>query len=225
MEYHNARPIHPHRLAREIVELLDPSATLIYDSFTGSGFLTEWFRSRFAGQTLDAGPLAAVGHSIGMAIAAQLARPGKQIFVMLGDGGMGVGGMDIETAVRYKLPIVFLVYNNSSWMGIGPRQFLFDQEMPCWDMVPDIRYDRMFEEVGCHGEHVEDPEDIRPALERAFNSGKTAVVNLVADPYVVHPMMASPLMGQFLMWRPWEELNENARRLAEPVFRMLGLLK
>ena len=225
IEYHNSRPIHPHRLSREIVEFLDPDATVIYDSFTGSGYLTEWFRARFMAQPLDAGPLAGVGHSVGMAIAAQLARPGKQIFVMLGDGGMGVGGMDIETAVRHKLPIVFMVYNNSSWMGIGARQYLFDDNMPSWDITPDIRYDEMFEAVGCHGEHVVDPEEIRPAMERAFNSGKTSVINVVTDDQIVHPMMMSPMMGQFMLWRSWDDMNENARRLAEPVFRMLGLIQ
>ena len=224
-EFHNAKPIHPHRLSKEIVDFLDKDATVIYDSFTGSGYLTDWFKASFTGQVLDAGPIAGIGHGIGMSIAVQLARPGKQVFVMLGDGGIGIGGMDIETALRYRLPIVYLVYNNSSWMGRGPRRLLFRDDMPDWDMLPDIRYDKMFEAIGCHGEQVENPEDIRPALERAFNSGKTAVINTLVDKDVIHPMLQSPLLGQFLMWHPYEEMTDFAKKLAEPVFRMLGLIK
>jgi acetolactate synthase-1/2/3 large subunit len=224
-EYHHAKPIHPHRLSKEIVDFLDKDATVIYDSFTGSGYLTDWFRANFIGQVLDAGPIAGIGHSIGMAIAAQLARPGKQVFVMLGDGGIGIAGMDIETALRYKLPIVYLVYNNSSWMGPAPRRLLFGDDMPNWDMLPNIRYDKMFEAVGCHSEHVEDPEEIRPALERAFNSGKTSVVNVIVDREAMHPMLGSPLLGQFLLWYPYEKMTDFAKKLAEPVFRMVGLLK
>ncbi len=73
---------------------------MIIDSFTLSGWMTQWFRSRFAGQVIDAGPLAPVGHGVGMAIGAQLARPGKQVVLVIGDGGLGIGGFDLETAAK-----------------------------------------------------------------------------------------------------------------------------
>jgi len=74
---HEQTPIHPDRLCRELCEVLDRDATVVIDSFTLSGWMTQWFRSRFPGQVVDAGPLAPVGHGVGMAIGAQLARPGK----------------------------------------------------------------------------------------------------------------------------------------------------
>ena len=77
--------------------------------------MTQWFTARFPGQIVDAGPLAPVGHGIGMAIGAQLARPGKQVVVVIGDGGLGIGGWDIETALRYDLPVHTVLWNNSSW--------------------------------------------------------------------------------------------------------------
>ena len=148
--------------------MIDRDATLVIDSFTMSGWMAQWFRARFPGQILDAGPLAPVGHGVGMAIGAQLARPGKQVVLVIGDGGLGVSGFDLETARRYDLPIVAVLWNNSSW---GPSfeemPFLKGRTDP-FDMLPDQRYDRMFEAMGCHGEHVERPEQFRPALERAL---------------------------------------------------------
>jgi acetolactate synthase-1/2/3 large subunit len=86
-------PLHPAVLAREVVDFLDPSATIIYDAFTATQYLTDRIKTSFAGQILDSGEFGAVGHGVGMGIGAQLARPGKQVFVLMGDGGMGVGGI------------------------------------------------------------------------------------------------------------------------------------
>jgi acetolactate synthase I/II/III large subunit len=194
-EVHAARPIHPARLVRDLLDVMDRDATLVVDSFTLSGWLSQWLAVRFPGQVVDAGPLAPVGHGIGMAIGAQLARPGKQVIVVIGDGGLGIGGMEIETTLKHRLPVCTLVWNNSSW---GPS---FDQ-MPMlrgrvdpFDMLPDLRYDRMFEAIGCHGEHVTEPDEIRPALARALASGKASVVNVIGDPRVGHARLGGNLLG------------------------------
>jgi acetolactate synthase-1/2/3 large subunit len=194
-EVHDAVPIHPARLTRELLEVIDRDATLVIDSFTLSGWLSQWLTARFPGQIVDAGPLAPVGHGIGMGIGVQLARPGKQVVVVIGDGGLGIGGMEIETALKHKLPVHTLVWNNSSW---GPS---FDQ-MPMlrgrvdpFDMLPELRYDRMFEAIGCHGEHVTRPDDVRPALERALASGRASVVNVIGDPRVGHARLGGNLLG------------------------------
>lgn len=188
-------PLHPDRLARDLITVLDPSATVVVDSFTLSGYLSQWFMARFPGQVVDAGPLAPVGHGIGMAIGVQLARPGRPVVTVIGDGGIGIGGWDLETAARYKLPVVAVLWNNSSW---GPS---FDQ-MPIlkgrtepFDMLSNIRYDRIFAELGCHGEYVEKPDELRPALERALNAGKPAVVNVIGDKRIGHPTLGGNLLG------------------------------
>jgi acetolactate synthase-1/2/3 large subunit len=146
-----ALPVHPDRLARDICKVIDRDATLILDSFTMSGWMTQWFSAEHAGQVLDAGPLAPVGHGIGMAIGAQLARPGKQVVVVIGDGGLGIGGWDVETALRYHLPIHTVLWNNSSWgPGFEEMPLLKGRTDP-FNMLPDIRYDRMFEILGWLG--------------------------------------------------------------------------
>ncbi len=189
------KPIHPARLCDDLIKVLDKNATTIIDSFTLSGWMSRAFTCRFMGQVVDAGPLAPVGHGVGMGIGAQLARPGQQVVVISGDGGLGIGGFDMETAARYKLPIVTILWNNSSW---GPN---FDQ-MPGlkgrtdpFNMLKDIRYDKIFAEMGCHGELVETPEQIVPALERAFKSGKPAMINVLGDTSVGNATLGGNLLG------------------------------
>ena len=188
-------PVHPDRLARDLCRLMDRDATVIIDSFTMSGWMTQWFVARFAGQVVDAGPLAPVGHGIGMAIGAQLARPGKQVVVVIGDGGLGIGGWDIETALRYQLPIHTILWNNSSWgPGFENTPLLRGRTDP-FNMIEGIRYDRMFEVMGCHGEHVENPADLVPAIERAFATGRASVINVVGDKRIGHPRLGGNLLG------------------------------
>jgi acetolactate synthase I/II/III large subunit len=190
-----SRPIHPARLCEDLIKVMDKNATTIIDSFTLSGWMSRAFTCRFMGQVVDAGPLAPVGHGVGMAIGAQLARPGQQIVNISGDGGLGIGGFDMETAARYKLPIVTVLWNNSSW---GPN---FDQ-MPGlkgrtdpFNMLHEIRYDKIFAEMGCHGELIETPEQIVPAAERAFKSGKPALLNVVGDTSVGNATLGGNLLG------------------------------
>ncbi|MGH7813084.1 MAG: thiamine pyrophosphate-binding protein [Candidatus Binataceae bacterium] len=191
----NAMPIHPARLCEDLIAVLDKNATTVIDSFTLSGWMSRAFTCRFMGQVIDAGPLAPVGHGVGMGIGVQLARPGQQVVVISGDGGLGIGGFDMETAARYKLPVIVVLWNNSSW---GPN---FDQ-MPMlmgrsdpFNMLPNIRYDKIFAEMGCHGEQVEKPEQIRPALERAFKSGKPAMINVIGDVTVGNATLGGNLLG------------------------------
>jgi acetolactate synthase-1/2/3 large subunit len=150
-----------------------------------------------------------------MGIGAQLARPGKQVLVFMGDGGMGIGGMDIETAVRCKLPVVFLVNNNSAWMAgsfdMYFRTYLGDENN--WSITPGVRYDKMFEATGCHGENVEKPEEIRPALERAFHSGKPAVINVFVDPNVIHKGMMLNMDQAAVGWLEPDQVPEAGRKI------------
>jgi acetolactate synthase-1/2/3 large subunit len=192
---HGNLPIHPARVTRDLVSVLDKNATVVIDSFTLSGWMSQNFICRFPGSVIDAGPLAPVGHGFGMGVGVQLARPGKQVVLVMGDGGLGIGGWDMETAARYKLPVICLLWNNSSW---GPN---FDQ-MPGlkgrtdpFNMLPNIRYDKIFAEMGCHGEHVETADQIIPALERAFKSGKPAMVNVVGDVGVGNATLGGNLLG------------------------------
>jgi acetolactate synthase-1/2/3 large subunit len=194
-QHEDETPMHPDRVLRDLVWVMDDDATMVVDSFTLSGYVSHWFKSRFPGQLLDAGPLAPVGHGVGMAIGAQLARPGKQVVAVIGDGGIGIGGFDMETAARYGLPICVVLWNNSSW---GPSfesmPMLKDRTDP-FNMIDGIRYDRIFAEMGCHGECVENPEDFAEAVRRALESGKPSVVNVIGNKRIGHPTLGGNLLG------------------------------
>jgi len=187
-----ARPINPNYLAQQVVDFLDDSATIILDSYSMAGFTTDKVSAKFAGQVLDAGTDGGVGHSVGIAMGAQMGRPGKQVLALLGDGGLGISGFDIETAARYKIPAVYLLFNNSSWISTEWQKTALPK-VGSWGMLPDIRYDKMFAEMDCHTEFVVEPEQIRPALERSFSSGKTSLINVIPDNTVLPPQLGASL--------------------------------
>jgi acetolactate synthase-1/2/3 large subunit len=87
------------------------------------------------------------------------------------------------------------LWNNSSWGPSFEQMPILKGRTDPFDMLPGIRYDRIFAELGCHTEHVEQPGDLRPALERALNSGKPAVVNVIGDKRIGHPSLGGNLLG------------------------------
>jgi len=183
----NDKPMHPTWVAKCCVDVLDDSATVIFDALTGSAFMTERIVGKFAGCVLDSGPWAGVGHGVAMGVGAQLARPGKQVLVVMGDGGMGLGGFDIETAARCQLPVVYVLHNNSAWMASSVPEYrkilpvVGIQDDPAPFFILSTRYDEVFKPMGCYTERVEDPAEMLPALRRAFESGKTAVIDAVVE--------------------------------------------
>ncbi|GAA4412350.1 thiamine pyrophosphate-binding protein [Quisquiliibacterium transsilvanicum] len=212
-------PIHPRWLAKVVNDCVTEDTSVVFDSFTSSTFLGEQFRARRSGQVLDAGLNAAFGHGVGMSIGAQIGRPGTPVLAMMGDGGMGLGGGDIETAVRYGLPVVHLVYNDSTFCA-GVEDYCYGKDFRVLGpnankgflLTPDVRYDLMYATLGCHAEHVESPDQIVPALERAFDSGKTAVINLIGTRNVKHPLYDSPSAREMFWHLPADEVEEPARK-------------
>ncbi len=180
-KYADRTPIHTYELAQAIGETIAPDATVIYDSYQGSLYLTDAITARSSGQVLDAGPRVALGQGVGMAFGAAIARPGAQVVTLVGDGGIGLAGMDLETLARYEIPAVVVILNNSSWGGGSLVQEDIQPDIASWGMTEDTHYDQVFAPLGCHTERVTSSDQLRPALERALASGKTAVVDVVAD--------------------------------------------
>jgi acetolactate synthase I/II/III large subunit len=187
----NASPIHPDYLAGGLVEFLDKDATIILDSFSMSGWITDKIKAQIAGQVLDGATWSGVGHSVGLGAGAQLGRPGKQVVGLIGDGGVGIAGWDIETAARYKIPVCYVIFNNSSWMGEAAQTLITSDVMNycSWNTCKNTRYDKIFAEMACHTEFVTEPKQLKPALERCFKSGTTSVVNVIPDNSVIAPQV------------------------------------
>ena len=182
----NATPIHPLRLCRDLRDSLDRDAYVIGDGGDivsyGARVLNAWE----PGHWLDAGPMGTLGAGPGFAIAAKLAHPEKQVALLYGDGAFGLHAMEFETMVRHNLPIVAVIGNDGQWAQIKHPQKAMLGHSTAADLAPGIRYDQVVASLGGYGELVERPEDIRPAIERAFASGRPACVNVLTDPNIVY---------------------------------------
>lgn len=185
----DAIPIHPMRLCRELRDVLDHDAYVVGDGGDIVSFGGRVLHAWEPGHWLDAGPMGTLGAGPGYAIAAKLAHPDKQVALLLGDGSFGLNGMEFETMVRHRLPIVGVIGNDGQWATIKHPQKAMLGHSTGSDLAPGIRYDRMVEAFGGYGELVERPEQIRPALERAFSSGKPSCVNVLTDPDVIYNRM------------------------------------
>ncbi len=129
------------------------------------------------GLWMDPGPLGTLGVGMPFALAAQASHPDKRVLIIYGDGSFGLNGFEFDTAVRFNLPIVGIVGNDAAWGQMMRPQGAFYGEFVAVELNY-TRYDQIVEAMGGHGEYVEDPKDIGPALERAFASGKPALVNV-----------------------------------------------
>src|SRR5512139_3841105 len=172
----NAIPIHPLRLCKEVRDFMDRDAILAVDGHEILNYARQSIPAYVPGHRINSGANGCMGVAVPYGLGAKVAKPDKQVIVLSGDGSFGLNGMEMDTAVRHAIPILVVVSNNGGWAGIG--------EMAGRDLG-FTRYDKLAEALGCHGEHVEKPDGIRPALERAraaVHAGKPAVVNVVTDP-------------------------------------------
>lgn len=175
----NEVPIDPLRMCREIRDFVDSDTILIGDGGDIVAQASKVVPVMREGAWMDPGPLGTLGVGMPFALAAQLANPGKKVLIIYGDGSFGFNGMEYDTAVRFNLPIVGIVGNDAAWgQMLRPQVALFGNERKVATLLNYTRYDKIVEAMGGHGEYVEEPDQIRPALERAFASGKPALVNV-----------------------------------------------
>ena len=178
----DAVPVHPMRLCREIRDFIDEDTTVVGDGGDIVSYGGRIINVYKPGYWLDPGPMGCLGTGTGFAMAAQIARPGKKVLILHGDGAFGLNGMEFESMVRQQLPIVSIIGNDGAWGQIKHPQKAILGHATAAELSPGIRYDKMVDALGGYGELVERPEDIRPALERAFASGLPACVNVLIDP-------------------------------------------
>jgi len=117
------------------------------------------------------------------AIAAKLLHPDRRVLLIAGDGAFGLNGMEVETAVRFRLPMTVIIGNDSGWGQIrNPQLSFFGEERAVATSLPTTRFDRLVESLGGRGVFVREPKDIGPALERALASDEVWCINVVLDP-------------------------------------------
>jgi acetolactate synthase-1/2/3 large subunit len=186
-----ADPIHPMRIYGELVPLLDRNAIVIGDGGDFVSYAGREVPSYEGGCWLDPGPFGCLGIGPGYAMAARLKYPDRQIALLYGDGAIGFSGTELESLVRHNLPVVCIIGNNGIWgLEKHPMQALYGYDVAA-ELRPGIRYDRMMEAFGGKGEMVTEPDEIAPAIKRAFDSGEPYVVNILTDPAVAYPRSAN----------------------------------
>lgn len=169
-------PIHPLRLCKEVREFLDRDAILVVDGNEILHFGRQSIPTFVPGHRLNSGVTGTMGVGLPYGIGAKVAKPDKQVLVLHGDGSMGMNAMEVDTCVRFNLPVVTVVSNNAGWTARTPNRRKPGRELGF------TAFDKMAESLGAYGERVEDPNQIKPALERAFNSGRPAVINVIVEP-------------------------------------------
>jgi acetolactate synthase-1/2/3 large subunit len=180
-------PLHPMRLYAELGEVLDRNAIVIGDGGDFVSYAGRVIDSYEPGCWLDPGPFGCLGSGPGYALAAKLARPDRQVVLLLGDGAFGFSGMEYDTLARHGVNVVGVMGNNGIWaLEKHPMEFLYGYSVAA-DLRPETRYDQVVEALGGHGELVREPGEFRGAIERAFEAGKPALVNVLTDPSVAYP--------------------------------------
>ncbi|MBZ9699569.1 MULTISPECIES: thiamine pyrophosphate-binding protein [unclassified Mesorhizobium] len=170
-------PVHPLRLCKEVRDFVDRDAILVVDGQEILNFGRQTIPTYRPGHRLNSGPFGTMGVGMPFGVGAKAARPDAQVVVLHGDGSFGLNAMELDTAARHGLPLLIVISLNGGWTA-DPTKVKPGRDLGY------TRFDKMAESLGCYGEYVERPEDIRPALERgaaAVSKGQTAVINVVTD--------------------------------------------
>lgn len=170
-------PIHPLRLCEEVKNFMKRDAILVVDGQEILNYGRQSMPTFAPGHRLNSGPFGTMGVGLPFGLGAKVAKPDTQVIVVHGDGSFGLNAMELDTAVRHKIPVLLVISLNGGWTG-DP-----ELEKPGRDLGY-TRYDRMAEALGCYAEYVEAPDDIAPALKRAqakVDEGMVAVVNVKTD--------------------------------------------
>jgi acetolactate synthase-1/2/3 large subunit len=188
---HVGERVHAGAAAREVAafarEVAGGSATLVADGGDALAWALAYFPAERPGHFMSTTTaLGTLGVGMPFALAARAARPQEPVFAFIGDGAFGLSAMELDTAVRHGLPVVVVVSNNAGW-GDVRHEFEGGRGYEGPRVAAELgftRYDLMAQSLGAHGEHVTRLDQLRPALRRAYESGKTAVVNVETDPEV-----------------------------------------
>jgi acetolactate synthase-1/2/3 large subunit len=186
-------PLHSARVAPICQEVFEDDAILAIDGGNTAIWANLFHEVRVPHTLVSTWKFGMLGAGVAQALGAKIALPERQICCIIGDGAMGFHCQEIETAVRERLPVVFVVLCDRQWgmvkvnqeFAIDPRRTLLEGGLRPEENINtdlgEIRFDRLAEAMGAHGERVAAAGELRPALERSLASGRCAVVHVDVD--------------------------------------------
>ncbi len=229
-------------IADYLEEKYESKVRIMIDGYTMSDYVMPYLVATRPSQILSSSEQAGVGHGVAMAIGTALAQlemgDKTPVLALMGDSGMGNAGIEIETASRYNLPIVYLVTENNGWMP-GMKYPWYG---PNWDALgeqdrmgtewqgsiqkgqerkPAVRWDKIAEELGCYGEMVDKHENFLAALDRCFKqaeSGKPAVLNCMMDTHLVNKAVTSPVYCLMYCHIPWVDVPQRGKKARRAIW-------
>ncbi|MXY56290.1 MAG: oxalyl-CoA decarboxylase [Gammaproteobacteria bacterium] len=174
-------PTNYYRAFKDIVDWLPHDAIIIGEGANTMDIGRTQMPNRLARHRLDAGTYGTMGVGLGFAVAAAVTNPDKPIVSVQGDSAFGFTGMELETMVRYNLPVKMIVLNNGG-IGGGVHPLKEGQTLPPGNLTYGARYEGMLEALGGKGFYVEDPKDLRAALDEAMAYNGPTLINVPLNP-------------------------------------------
>jgi acetolactate synthase-1/2/3 large subunit len=188
--------IHPYHAARAVAEAAGPEACYAFDGGEAASWGTDTAVVSAPGRIVSHGYLGCLGIGPGFAIGLQTAHPQRRVIHMTGDGAFGFHLQELDTMVRHGLPIVTVLINNQVWgMSIHGQQMMFGSNYSVITQLGGANYAQIASGFGLHAERVTSYAEIAPALARALAANRPALVEIMTDPAVVHPVTVS-MLGQ-----------------------------
>tara|TARA_Y100000588_G_scaffold87471_1_gene93211 strand:- start:8719 stop:10368 length:1650 start_codon:yes stop_codon:yes gene_type:complete len=187
----NEIPISPYRVIWELMENTDPSQTIVtHDSGSPRDQTIPFYNSVNPNGFIAWGKSTQLGYSLGLAMGAKMAEPEKVAVCIIGDYGFGMVGLDVETAVRERIPVLTIILNNST-MGIY-RQNNFPTANDLYGTkYTGGDYSKIAEALGSYSEKIDDPNELGGAMKRCIEkvqSGNAAVLEVITkvEPNMPH---------------------------------------
>ncbi len=174
-------PMHPMFVSETLQKHLDDDAHITFDGGDYCHFLRATVPRERPFRFHNVSSFGMIGVGIAYGMGAQVALPDTQCVVCVGDGSFGFNGMELDTMVRHNLPVKILLGNNSIW-GIDWQIQKGIYGRPVWtDLARGTRYDLVAKGLGAYGENVRTPEELEPAMKRAFAHNGPALLNIEVD--------------------------------------------
>ena len=189
-----AIPMHPAHIGAVCGELFPPDSVLVADGGNATIWAMFYHRVTVPNTVLSTFKFGMLGAGMAQAVGAAVARPGKPVCCIIGDGAMGFHSQEVETAVRNKAQVIYIVLCDKQWgMVKMNQQFMLrpfktmifkhlDPDETIKADLGEIEFDKLGQAMGAYGERVSDPSQFRPALERALATGRCAVIHVDVDP-------------------------------------------